>query len=303
MQFRALAVLSLSLALAVGCSVLVDASGLVGPASTATAPDAALPDGAATAHDGGSGGDAASDSGGDASDAGASCPSGRGPAMVRITDARGSFCIDTTEVTDTQFNAFLADSSRPTPPALCSYRTSFGGTARAADALPVTDVDWCEAWMFCAWAGKRLCGSRSGTPINDFGPANDGGVSEWFAACSGSGTRTFPYGATSNPSTCNGCDRAGACVDGGAGAPLVAVGSLTKCEGGYPGLFDMGGNVAEWEDNCNVDTSTAAQQQCPPRGGDRTVASADLHCVLQQLPRFQHRGDRSPTNGIRCCAD
>ena len=221
--------------------------------------------------------------------------------MVRIEDSNGTFCIDSTEVTNTQFNVFLADAKRPAAPPVCAYRTTYGGAMRPLDAKPVTNVDWCEAWMFCAWAGKRLCGSRDGTVIADFAPANDPRVSEWFAACSHSGKTKFPYGDAASASLCNGCDRTAPCAnDAGAITPVA---SLAACEGGYPGIFDLSGNVVEWEDNCNVDTGTSQLHQCPPRGGDVTVLGANLQCTLTALPTFHKRGERSSHNGIRCCAD
>lgn len=295
-MLRRALVLLVPIALMAGCSLIVDTSGLAEDAVSAPeageassdANDAAAPPA-----------DAAADVTVDGGDAGGPCPSGRGPAMVRVTDTFGSFCIDATEVTNTQFNAFLADSTRPQAPSACAYRTSYGGAARPGDALPVTNVDWCEAWMFCAWSGKRLCGSRNGARINDFDVANDSKVSEWFAACSRSSSVRYPYGDTADVQRCNGCDRAGKCDAGG--ADLVATASL-PCEGGYPGLFDMAGNVAEWEDNC-AGGSNARQHDCPPRGGDRTLSSGNLRCELSEVPDYGQREDRSTFTGIRCCAN
>jgi formylglycine-generating enzyme required for sulfatase activity len=288
-------------ALIVGCSLIVDTSGLAEVDRPLASGDAASDAPGPSPADGGDAN--AVDAAADAADgASGPCPGGRGPAMVQVKDVYGTFCIDATEVTNTQFNAFLADSARPTPPATCAYRTTYGGATRPADALPVTDVDWCEAWMFCAWSGKRLCGSRNGTRINDFPVANDKQVSEWFAACSGSGNTKYPYGDVAAAQRCNGCDRTNSCAtDAGIAAP-VAVGSLA-CEGGYPGIFDLAGNVGEWEDSCDPNPGAEQQATCPRRGGDRTLASADLTCAMNSYPLFSARGDRSSVTGIRCCAN
>jgi len=215
--------------------------------------------------------------------------------MVLVADTNGSFCVDATEVSQREFNIFLAapKASLPSAPAACSSKTSFGGTTRPDDDLPVMNVDWCDAWVFCAWAGKRLCGSRNGTAIDDYTPANDPKISEWFAACSRSGARKYPYGASFAPMACNGCARTGSC-DGGAPAP-APVGSLAGCEGGYAGIFDMSGNVAEWEDNCGGDT-------CPPRGGGRSGALDAPACEILSVPAVSTRLATSDDVGIRCCA-
>lgn len=227
-------------------------------------------------------------------DAGARpCPSGRGPRMVRIVDGYGSFCIDATEASNRHLNAFLASPERFDAGAECAFKTSYGGAARPDDDLPAVNVDWCDAWMYCTWAGKRLCGSRNGTRIIDYVPANDERVSEWFAACSRSGERSYPYGSTFDPQACNACARTGTC--GTDAAAHVPVGSNDRCTGGYDGLSDMSGSAAEWEDNCDDN------DVCPPRGGSVSNASNGLTCAITF--GSQRRQDANDRFGIRCCAD
>lgn len=283
-----------------GCSLLVDAGGL------STASESPSPDGSSNVVDDAAAADAPSthdattfvpeDAGSDTGSSEPSCPSTAGPAMTRITDSAGTFCVDKTEVTNRHLNAFIASSARPTPPSACSFKTTYGGAVRPDDDLPAANVDWCDAWMYCKWAGKRLCGSRDGTPINDTPPANNATVSEWFAACSHSGLKQYPYGGSFVGTACNGCQRTGACGDAG-GSPLVAVGSLATCEGGYSGIFDMSGNVSEWEDNCD------SSDTCPPRGGTAAVGGADLTCAMGTLPNISKRNQKGDRVGIRCCAD
>lgn len=295
-MIRARSLLPLSIALVIGCSLAVDTSGL---SHGSDAPDAST-DGPATetSTNGDGGGDAG---GGDSGDAGHDCPFGRGPEMVRITDSHGSFCVDKTEVTQTQFNAFLSDTApRPKTPNACAYRTTYGGAMRPADNLPVVNVDWCEAWMFCAWSGKRLCGSRTGATIDEYAPAKDPAISEWFAACSRSAARKYPYGNAPDPSACNGCDRTGSCPNN---APLLAVASLPKCEGGYAGVFDMIGNVSEWESDCNAAGATRDLDECPSRGKDTSATAAASTCEITSVPANDMRKDATPLTGIRCCAN
>jgi formylglycine-generating enzyme required for sulfatase activity len=224
----------------------------------------------------------------------AACPGTAGPAPVRI----GSFCIDSTEVTNADYAAFLASSSIPAQPAACAWNTSFvpGAWPPAAgtDAYPVVAVDWCDAFTYCAWAGKRLCGAIGGGPT-PFASFADPQASQWMNACSAAGTRVFPYGATYDPAACNGKDF----PDGGAARPVA---SLAACQGGTAGVFDMSGNVYEWEDACQGDAG--ASDVCHYRGGGFFTpgppTSANLECqggaTLTRQP-----GAAFLDVGFRCC--
>ena len=267
-------------------------------------------DGGSQAEGGGmDSGDATSDVGdagvaADAADADSSpeaasgCPSGVGPAMI---DA-GGICIDSTEVTVGQYAAFLAvvdgGATVPVSPS-CPSGASFvpggvggGDWPQSPDTLPVDDVTWCDAWSFCKWAGKRLCGAIGGGPITS--PTTNGAnpaISQWYVACSQAGANLYPYGSTYEASDCN-----------GAGGGLANVGSLSSCVGGYPGIFDMSGNVSEWEDNCD-DGGTNAN--CYLRGGSYEATSKGhpewLKCssMTSYIPRSS-----PPFSdvGFRCCA-
>jgi formylglycine-generating enzyme required for sulfatase activity len=240
-------------------------------------------------------GEETGDAGPGPTDAGAdvACPSARGATMVRVVDPHGTFCIDTTETSNRQLNVFIASPERFDAGRECAFKTSYGGAARAENDLPATNVDWCDAWMYCRWAGKRLCGSRNGTKIDDYAPANDERVSEWYAACSRSGDRDYPYGDAFDSQACNSCAKTSSCAD--ASVTHVPVGSSTACAGGYVGIFDMSGSVAEWEDNCD-DGDT-----CPPRGGSYTNGLSGLTCAI--TTGTQMRNQSNDRFGIRCCAD
>ena len=84
-------------------------------------------------------------------------------------------------------------------------------------------------------------------------------TSAWFLACShGAEQRAYPYGNTFETASCNGCAYEATC--GQVVYNLTTpVGSLASCAGGYPGLFDMSGNVEEWEDACTLSPGAATK--------------------------------------------
>jgi len=226
------------------------------------------------------------------------CPSGRGPVMVRV----GGTCIDATEVTQAQYAEFLRAGYTEAQPLSCAWNKSYvpgegppvkPSFCESGGDAPRGCVDWCDAFMFCAWSGKRLCGSPSGATA-DFARPTDSASSQWYAACSSNGTRAYPYGATYDPKACNG-------VGQGRGF-LTPAGAIATCEGGTPGVFDMSGNVWEWEDACTKadgGVGGAAAEPCRFRGGSVTDDAAQLRCdSLGAQPRdFQQYNV-----GFRCCA-
>jgi formylglycine-generating enzyme required for sulfatase activity len=225
------------------------------------------------------------------------CPLGApGPAMIPLSD----FCIDSTEITIAQYTAFLTAKAGDTsgqPPA-CLWNTSFmpsGWPQPGAGDTAVVGVDWCDATMYCAWAGKRLCGNADGGSSDPNDWANPA-VSEWYGACSrnGDGVHLYPYGLSYDASACNGADY-------DAGGPLS---SRATCQGGYPGLLDLSGNVFEWEDSCFVPAADAGDQTgatdgCNVRGGAFDQGAAGLRCDFNFA--FQ-RSNRGMNTGIRCCS-
>ena len=241
--------------------------------------------------------DATADAGGDADadvvmvgDA-AACPSGKGPTMVNVASL---FCIDSTEVTVDEYARFLTAAKAPgslgEPMPACGFNKTYapsgpGYNPAAPGALPATYVNWCDAFAYCAWAGKRLCGTMGGgavTPASFATPQN-----EHYYACSAAGMLTYPYGNTFSKTACNG-DTSG---KGGA----VNAGALTTCVGGFPGLFDMVGNVEEWQDGCA--TNAGPMDAC--LHGTGSFAHGTPACgYVDQNPRNWQYYDI----GIRCCA-
>lgn len=230
------------------------------------------------------------------------CSSSRGPVMARITFG-ATWCIDTTEVTIGQYKAFLSDRSGSTcgQPSFCSWNTTYAPaiTPSTDVNMPITDIDWCDAYMFCRWAGKHLCGQTSGAgggalPASSLNTFDD----QWYFACGdGSLAHTYPYGDTYTSGTCN---------DSGGTPPstgILDVGSKTSCKGTlapFNTMFDMSGNVGEWQDSC--DSSGGADPSldlCQKRGGNNVSNSSECRCD-SLAPRA--RSSTSSDRGVRCCA-
>jgi formylglycine-generating enzyme required for sulfatase activity len=229
-----------------------------------------------------------------APDGAVACPNAHDPPMVPV----GSFCIDVTEVTQSQYQQFLASIPLTgTQPAICLWNLSFVPSGQwpptmQTDDVPVTSVDWCDARAYCAWAGKRLCGQIGGGSLPT-ASVNVAAESQWYFACShdDDGQHVFPYGNTYGPNTCNGGDANG-------GVQLVeAASAFPACIGGYPSLYDMSGNVREWEDACMG--TAGAMDQCNQRGGSVNDGAGQLTCSTTDL---QPRNSSNDHLGFRCCS-
>ncbi len=230
----------------------------------------------------------------DANDGGPqSCQGDAGPAMISV----GNFCIDSTEVTNADYAAFLSalDGGLPPQPAYCAWQATTVPSSGwpplpGTDTFPVVYVDWCDAYEYCIWAGKHLCGAIGGgpgDPSNPSTPQSD----RWYYACSNAGTLTYPYGQAYDPVKCNGFD-----FDDGGGVLRVA---STGCQGGFVGIFDMSGNAEEWEDSCFAYT-TDASDGCLNRGGSFEESASELACASSQSA--DGRNFTSNHTGFRCCS-
>jgi formylglycine-generating enzyme len=260
-------------------------------------------DGGGVSAEGGNGGDGGDGSvgadGGGIGEAGSpSCPVGKGAPMVRIAD----FCIDERETTFGDYNTFLIGApsiAASGMPAECAFKTGFepanGMRPPSQFSIPAHDVDWCDAWAYCAWAGKRLCGGHDGASL-PYATLN-GAEDEWYRACSNGRTTQFPYGATYDVTRCN----VGGHLDSGT-AP-GASGSFPGCRGTsapFDAITDLVGNIGEWQRSCNdaADAGGAATP-CRVRGGGWYNVQQDGCLDSDALTR----SSRMSKAGIRCCAD
>jgi sulfatase modifying factor 1 len=230
-----------------------------------------------------------------------------GLCVARLVAVPAGFSIDATEVTRRQYAAWLAT----TPPSSgqdgrCAWNDRFAPDAacmalpsvcqgEACGQHPQPCVDLCDAAAYCRAVGKRLCGGFAGmSPVGPgFNARNNAMVSQWFNACTSNGR----YDVT------HGIERArGACNDYSIHqTTTVPVGSMLGCQSpspAYQGIFDLIGNVEEWEDNCF--THPDSLEGCSPRGLSFGPGAQVPRCTADG---FAMRAETRDNLGFRCCAD
>lgn len=244
---------------------------------------------------GGSGGTPSGGSGGVAAAAGtAGCEHLDAPSGMVGVRMAGDECVwvDETEVDHGSYALFLqalqtGDPSAYTHQTACTWKSTHedfapacptdAGAGAGADDLPVTCVDWCDAWAYCAYDKKRLC-------EKDY----------WQQACrSGGPQHNYPYGGSYDSEACNGADNTQlGCT---AGCKLAPAGDQTLCVTPN-GISDLSGNASEWTDACAGYSSEA--QLCPVQGGSVAQQGVALQCTSSLSSA---RNSRNPFLGFRCC--
>ncbi len=224
------------------------------------------------------------------------CPQGQ----VRAIAERGAFCIDQLEVSVAAYGRFLEAGAPSAKHPSCVWKTAAQpdqwATQTQRTGRPVVNVDWCDAYDFCAWRNARLCG-RIGVADAGAGWLTAARLreSQWYTACSSDGTRAYPYGDTYVAAACNVKDL----PDARALEPATA---RPACITGDGGARNLVGNAIEWIDACEKDTRDAAasRDRCSLYGASFRSSEAVLDCSFA-LPA--ERRFRSDDVGFRCCSD
>ena len=202
--------------------------------------------------------------------------------------------MDAFEVTQGQYAIFLAvlkekghAGCHPGEPREKDHVPAGWDPARllAEDGLPVTGVDWFDAYAYAMWARKRL-------------PTE----AEWERAAGGSEGRTYPWGAATD-------DHNHARVGRVARGPL-RVGTSFR-DRTPEGCFDLGGNVAEWcSDGYAARYYEDSQKTDPPGAVDarERVVRGGSWDTYGNASRAFARGHadpraRRPDLGFRCVRD
>ena len=176
----------------------------------------------------------------------------RSNEVLRRVHLNRPFYLSVTEVTNAEYRRFASQHSSG----------HFNGESLNGERYPVVRVDWEQAARYCNWLSEQaslpLFYRVSGDRITGFDPDATGfrmpteAEWAWAARVQDTGLRKYPWGADFPPTTVNGnyADRSAAAV----AAPVLAdyvdnypvsapVGSFAPQE---KGLYDLGGNVAEW---------------------------------------------------------
>ncbi|RYE88956.1 MAG: hypothetical protein EOO75_12605, partial [Myxococcales bacterium] len=243
-------------------------------------------------------------------------PAGRGSEGVPVIyDGQVEFCIDRYETTWGEYGDFqdgLALAPPTIPPACAGIIDDFEPLSYARPDVadirqyPVGGVSWCQAATYCATVGKRLCGAIGARGAEPLPPADvaDPTRSEWMEACATRSNRSYPYAQTQyDESACNG-------MDGDGPVKSSVVGAYATCKSAFE-VYDLIGNIQEWEDSCEPDPPGATPGQrretrCVLRGGAWSLGGSYQTCAFtsewfKRSPVVDT--DRVSQNGIRCCWD
>jgi formylglycine-generating enzyme required for sulfatase activity len=247
------------------------------------------------------------------------CPQGvSGAKMVLIPWPDGSaYCIDEREAVYAEYKQFLdakGEDFSGQPPE-CAWNESFvPGWDDAAHEIPQCSswyfdtepdraancMDFCDAWAYCAWAGKRLCGVRGADPgaLSLFADGQEGQIaptleSEWFNVCSQGGTTKYPYGDAYERGRC--IDQAKIDAEGEDSALAVADAVDSGCRGTntpYDAVYNMSGSVEQWLNICYTG-------RCVLQGGrwHNEALSCEHNFGVASI------NSATMVKGVRCCAD
>jgi formylglycine-generating enzyme len=245
----------------------------------------------------------------------APCPTDLpGPMLVELkTPAGVSYCMDRTEVTQSQYALFLEAATQNPDlknkvegqrPRCLNYPFNLielgpfngeDGGSHCPGTLfrpeetpdsPVVCVGDCAARAYCQWAGKQLCGNVRGGAL-DVEDIADPNVSAFTNACTNGGTTKTATGEQDDGGKCT-------LSPVGSDPALASVEAEPACHGASPpfdAVLNLGGNVMEWEDACPPSGG------CKARGATRLEDPSDPAKQVQNsdcVPRWWCTGRRLP---------
>jgi formylglycine-generating enzyme required for sulfatase activity len=187
------------------------------------------------------------------------------------------FACDLREVSNAEYLEFLnyiqehGDHSKCHPdegPLKSHIPDWWDSPALRAPGLPVTGVDWYDAYAYAAWKDRRL-------PIEE----------EWEKAARGTEGAAFPWGNEANPALAN---------TAGAGTGLALTTSLPAGRSIF-GLYHAAGNAWEWTASRGPEADQAVI-----RGGSWQT---DIIGCRAFVRNWLDRRTRRPDLGFRCAAD
>lgn len=207
-------------------------------------------------------------------------PGRRANEVLHPVALRRSFYLQTTEVTNAQYRLF--DPSHDSG--------QIEGNSLNRDHQPAVQLSWQQAASFCNWLSRR-----EGLPpfyretngiINGYNPSATGyrlpseAEWAWAARSNGDSLLKFPWGDNFPPTEAveNYADNTSAYVTGrilsGYRDGYVVSAPVASFPASPQGLFDMGGNVAEWiHDVYTIPSANGATQTDPlgDQSGDNYV--------------------------------
>ncbi len=254
------------------------------------------------------------------------CPTDAFGAKLVLMKTPGGhqYCIDQREVLKSEYASFLeakkGDVSGQPPE--CAFNTRFDpkpyepGPPQAGVCPigafdldvnpdhPVLCVDFCDALMFCGWAGKRLCsmpGVKPGTvhtvKQEDLASTIGSDENEWRNACSQGGKTKFPYGDEYVPGACIDVPRVSSEGEQALAGKAPEAETCHGAEPPYDEVFHLSGSVSEWVNVC--------EGSCAISGGSWSQLGSveDVNAFACDGTHSASRATVDPYNGIRCCAD
>ena len=200
-------------------------------------------------------------------------PGRRANEVLHPVSLTRMFYVQTTEVSNAQFRFFLSSHNSG----------QIEGNSLNREHQPVVQVSWQQAAQFCNWLSKR-----EGLPL--FYRENNGIVIgynrsatgyrlpteaewAWVARTDGSALNKFPWGDTFPPSSAveNYADNTSAYVTGRILNGYTDGNVVTATVASFPpsgkGLYDIGGNVAEWIHDVYAIPAANGTVELDPSGG------------------------------------